>query len=107
MAGSYSQSQPISPPQVTNLLNHLLAQSKKVMHSPASISMFTTPKAPLVHLFPFEKLTLIARAESASAAPVSLDCVAGIAGSGWGASAAAEDRVLLRKQGKQRKLQQK
>lgn len=44
------------------------------MRSPASISMFITPRVPLVHLLAFEELTLMARAESASAAPVSLDC---------------------------------
>lgn len=44
------------------------------MRSPASISMFTTPNVSLVHLLTFKQLTLIAPAESASAAPVSLDC---------------------------------
>lgn len=73
----------------------------------ASVSMFTTPNVPLVHLLTFEKLTLMARAESASAAPASLDCEqADHKRCLGGASAAAEDRVLLR-QGKERKLQQK
>lgn len=58
----------------TNLLNNPLAQSKNVMCISASVSMFTTPNVPLVHLLMFEKLTLMARAESASAAPASLDC---------------------------------
>lgn len=74
MAGSHSQSPLPSPPQVTNLLNNLLAQSKKAVRSSYSFSPSTTPNVSLVPLLTSEKLTLMAQAESASAAPVSLDC---------------------------------